>query len=57
MDVDVPIGVSPTGLQKLAHPEGEIGNARGKMSINRILSSYNPHGYRYLQSINCGTRY
>lgn len=30
MDFDIPIGVSPSAMQKMAHPDGEIGNARGK---------------------------
>lgn len=30
LDVNVPIGVAPTAMQKMAHPDGEIGNARGK---------------------------
>ena len=27
--VNFPIGISPSALQKLAHEDGEIGNARG----------------------------
>lgn len=30
MDVDVPIGFAPAAMQKMAHPDGEIGGARGK---------------------------
>jgi len=28
-EIDFPIGIAPSGLQKLAHPEGEIATARG----------------------------
>ena len=28
-EVEFPIGISPSGLHKLAHPEGEIATARG----------------------------
>ena len=29
--VSMPIGVAPTAMQKIAHPDGECANARGKM--------------------------
>jgi isopentenyl diphosphate isomerase/L-lactate dehydrogenase-like FMN-dependent dehydrogenase len=29
--LQIPIGVAPTAFQKLAHPEGEIGMARGQV--------------------------
>lgn len=32
-DVRIPIGVSPAAMQKLAHEDGEIGNANGKYLI------------------------
>ncbi|XKL62539.1 hypothetical protein PGB90_002372 [Kerria lacca] len=34
--VKVPIGVSPSAMQKMAHPEGEIGNARAVGSVGGI---------------------
>lgn len=39
-DFQLPIGISPTAFQKLAHPDGEIGNARaaGEFSIPFTLS-------------------
>ena len=30
-EIDFPIGIAPSGLHKLAHPEGEIATARGNM--------------------------
>lgn len=37
----MPIGISPTALQKMAHPEGEIANARaaGEAGCIFILST------------------
>lgn len=29
--VSMPIGVSPTAMQRMAHPEGECANVRGKV--------------------------
>ena len=29
-NVAIPVGVSPTAMQKMAHPEGECANARVK---------------------------
>lgn len=28
-DVSLPVGISPTAMQRMAHPEGELANARG----------------------------
>jgi len=28
-EIDFPIGIAPTGLQKMAHPEGEVATAKG----------------------------
>ena len=28
-EIDFPIGIAPTGVQKMAHPEGEVATARG----------------------------
>ena len=30
-EIDFPIGIAPTGLQKMAHPEGEVATAKGIM--------------------------
>lgn len=30
--VSFPCGISPTAMQKMAHPQGEIANAKGKKS-------------------------
>lgn len=31
--VSIPVGVAPTALQKLSHPDGEIGTAKGEKSL------------------------
>lgn len=31
--VAMPIGISPTAMQRMAHPEGECANVRGKFHI------------------------
>jgi len=36
--VSFPIGISPSAMQKLAHPDGECGNARGKNIIFQIFN-------------------
>ena len=28
-EVEFPIGIAPTAMQKMAHPEGEVATARG----------------------------
>lgn len=28
-EIDIPIGIAPTGLQRMAHSEGELATARG----------------------------
>ena len=28
-EIDFPIGIAPTAVQKMAHPEGEVATARG----------------------------
>ena len=28
-EIDFPIGIAPTAMQKMAHPEGELATARG----------------------------
>jgi len=32
-EIDFPIGIAPTGLQKMAHPEGEVATARGIVTL------------------------
>lgn len=31
--VSMPVGISPTAMQRMAHPEGECASARGKLNI------------------------
>jgi len=31
-EVTMPIGIAPTAMQRMAHPDGECGNARGEYS-------------------------
>jgi (S)-2-hydroxy-acid oxidase len=31
--VAMPIGIAPTAMQQMAHPDGECGNARGEYHI------------------------
>lgn len=30
LSLDMPIGIAPTAMQKMAHPDGEIATAKGK---------------------------
>ncbi|XP_065907378.1 2-Hydroxyacid oxidase 1-like isoform X2 [Dysidea avara] len=41
-EIDFPIGIAPTGVQKMAHPEGEVATARAASSMNTcmILSTW-----------------
>lgn len=41
-DLNMPIGISPTALQKFAHPEGELANARAaeKAGVVFTMSSF-----------------
>lgn len=32
--VSMPIGISPTAMQRMAHPDGECANARGKVAFS-----------------------
>lgn len=32
-DVSMPVGISPTAMQRMAHPEGELASARGNLVI------------------------
>lgn len=34
-NVSFPCGISPTAMQRMANQEGEIANAKGKMTTNR----------------------
>ncbi|KAJ5878839.1 hypothetical protein N7455_002304 [Penicillium solitum] len=44
-DIKFPLCVSPTGLQAMAHPEGELATSRAcaKMGVNMGVSSYANH--------------
>lgn len=33
--VSIPVGISPTAMQKMAHPDGECANARGTFTNTR----------------------
>lgn len=35
--VEFPIGVSPTAMQKMAHPDGEIATAKGLLKLRCIV--------------------
>ena len=37
-DVSSPIGVAPTAMQKLAHPDGEIATVKGKTKFYFVFS-------------------
>ncbi|XP_065907621.1 2-Hydroxyacid oxidase 1-like [Dysidea avara] len=41
-EIDFPIGIAPTAVQKMAHPEGEVATARASSSMNTcmILSTW-----------------
>lgn len=45
-EVSMPVGISPTAMQRMAHPDGELANARGKYThgINSYLYKRN---YRF----------
>jgi isopentenyl diphosphate isomerase/L-lactate dehydrogenase-like FMN-dependent dehydrogenase len=32
-EVMMPIGIAPTAMQRMAHPDGECGNARGEYTV------------------------
>jgi isopentenyl diphosphate isomerase/L-lactate dehydrogenase-like FMN-dependent dehydrogenase len=34
--ISAPIGVAPTAMQKMAHPEGECANARGEFNFENF---------------------
>ena len=36
--VKIPIGVSPTAFQKVIHPDGEYGTARGKHLVHLVIT-------------------
>lgn len=35
-NVSMPIGIAPTAMQKMAHPQGECANARGTVKSYKI---------------------
>ncbi|KAL4715271.1 hypothetical protein ACJJTC_007853 [Scirpophaga incertulas] len=36
-NVSMPVGISPTAMQKMAHPEGEMANAKGMLELFSIF--------------------
>ena len=42
--VKLPIGISPTGFQKLAHPDGEIAAAKGRNKKHALVCSMKVNG-------------
>lgn len=34
-EISMPVGVSPAAMQRMAHPDGECANARGKFKYRR----------------------
>ncbi|XP_065907551.1 2-Hydroxyacid oxidase 1-like isoform X2 [Dysidea avara] len=36
-EIDFPIGIAPTAVQKMAHPEGEVATARAASSMNTCM--------------------
>ncbi|KAI4498462.1 hypothetical protein M0802_006397 [Mischocyttarus mexicanus] len=32
--ISMPLGVAPAAMQRMAHPDGECANARGKLKLN-----------------------
>lgn len=39
--IAMPIGIAPTAMQRMAHPDGECANARG--SVEFVLVKSNQH--------------
>lgn len=31
--VNIPVGISPTAMQRMAHPDGEVANAKGNIKM------------------------
>lgn len=54
-NLDYPIAIAPTAMQKMAHPEGEKATAKGILynisSINTLIS--NNFDVFFLLSLNC----
>jgi len=40
--IDFPIGIAPTSVQKMAHPEGEVATAKGNVFFITLLV-YQPY--------------
>ena len=38
--ISMPLGVSPTAFQRMAHPDGECGNVKGKLEMIFYASEY-----------------
>ena len=36
-EIDFPIGVAPTALQRMAHNDGELATARGRITVIILL--------------------
>lgn len=49
--VKFPLGVSPTGLQAVAHPDGELATSRAcaKVGVNMGISSYTNHHVKQIR--------
>ena len=45
-EIDFPIGIAPTAVQKMAHPEGEVATARGNCNVIIILNYRCPGSLR-----------
>ncbi|CZT22128.1 probable glycolate oxidase [Ramularia collo-cygni] len=47
-EIAFPLGISPAGLQAMAHPDGELATARAcaKKGINMAISSYSNHSIK-----------
>lgn len=46
IDMDSPIAIAPTAMQRMAHPEGELATARGKSQTFRDFN----YLFSYLES-------
>lgn len=36
-EVSLPVGISPTAMQRMAHPDGELANAKGEEKITFLF--------------------
>ena len=46
-EVDFPIGVAPTALQRMAHDDGELATARGELHKTIMTLSYDMQLHTY----------